>query len=156
MVKISSLLKKLANKSSDYPHLTNLTFVEGEIFSWNHTACAISYDPAGAPDYLLHEFAHALLGHTTYRRDVQLLEMERDAWKHARLLADEYRIPIDPDLVEDSLDTYRNWLHARALCPSCDATGLQEGQHTYRCIACRQTWRVNDARTCSLRRYPTK
>lgn len=48
MVKISSLLKKLTNKSSDYPHLADLTFVEGEIFSWNHTACAISYDPAGA------------------------------------------------------------------------------------------------------------
>lgn len=103
---------------------------------------------------LLHELAHAVLKHADYTRDIELIEMERDAWDHARtVLAPRYSVPIDDAIIEDSLDTYRDWLHARSTCPDCQAIGIQIKLHHYRCLACGAQWKVNDARICALRRY---
>ena len=60
------------------------------------------------------------------------------------------------DFIEEHLDTYRDWLHARSSCPDCTATGYQTDASTYACPACSHTWRVNEARICQLRRYSTK
>ncbi len=104
--------------------------------------------------YALHELAHAVLGHTGYRLDIELLRREREAWDAVRTtFAPHYEVPYDVDLIEDSLDTYRDWLHARALCPTCNLTGIQTKTNTYSCINCRCSWRPNDARQCALRRY---
>lgn len=158
MEKITSLAQKLKNSVSGIPHLTHLTLTKGEMFGWNHTACAITYHPAAQDSeaYLLHEFGHALLGHEAYAHDIELIRMERDAWNQAQELGAQYDIAIDEDLIEDALDTYRDWLHSRSLCPRCDATGVQTDSHTYQCVACSNVWRVNEARTCALRRYSTK
>ena len=159
MEKIFSLTKKLSKDLASRPELTHLTFTRGEMFSWDHTACAITYDPSEpeAAAYLLHEAAHALLGHNTYRRDIELLDMERAAWQMAIEIAPTYDVAIDPDLTEDALDTYRDWLHARSLCPRCGATGIQTHHAAaYQCLACHHTWKVNEARSCALRRYDTK
>lgn len=158
MEKIFSLTKKLSRDLADRPGLTHLTFKKGEMFSWDHTACAITYNSSlpDASSYLLHEAAHAILGHASYRRDIELIAMERAAWQAAIELAPAYDISIDPELIEDSLDTYRDWLHARSLCPQCSATGIQVRRFDYQCLACHHTWRVNEARSCALRRYGAK
>ena len=149
MHSISSLVTNLKHDFPDY------IFVPGDDFLWSPEKKTISYvfdsDDHGS---LLHELAHAILGHAAYNRDIELLELERAAWQHATdHLAHTYGIIISPDQVEDSLDTYRDWLHARSTCPACRATGLQTKKNEYKCIACHEKWRVNDARLCALRRY---
>jgi len=154
MEKISSLLVALKNSANDYPHLKRLTFVKGGTFGWNHTACAITYaiDSAKSEPYLLHEFGHALLNHSDYSDDISLLKMERAAWDEAVSIAQRLAIELPADTVEDALDTYRDWLHSRSLCPHCGATGFQSSKRVYSCIACGAEWRVNEARACALRR----
>lgn len=149
MPAISSLVKQLAN---DFPAIH---FVKADDFLWSPDTKTVSYTP-GHPDadaLLLHELGHALLDHNDYRRDVELLRLENDAWQKARELSITYDIAIAPDTQEDHLDTYRDWMHARSLCPSCGATGQQSDTAHYSCIACTGKWKVNEARVCSLRRY---
>ena len=133
----------------------NITFSASTDFGWNPADKTIFYDESSGEltPYLLHEYGHALLGHDAYDRDIDLIAMERDAWKKARELADQYHMSIPAELVEDALDTYRDWMHARSTCPSCGATGIQTGERYYTCISCQDTWRVNEARRCGLRRY---
>lgn len=155
MVQITSLAKRLKNDSLAHAHLADLAFVKSGRFSWNHQTCSISYDSSSdhADLYLLHEYAHAVLGHEGYARDISLLELESDAWDTAERLAPIYEVRYDSSVADESLDTYRDWLHARSLCPNCESTGVQSSIDTYRCIACGQDWKVNQARNCELRRY---
>lgn len=133
---------------------TNIRFTRGDTFRWSpHERTVYYIDDTDAPS-LIHEIAHAILGHSTYLRDIELIKMERDAWNYAATtLSKKYDTPIDEDTVQDALDTYRNWLHARSVCPDCRAVGLQTDIRTYTCLACRTSWQVNEARTCALRRY---
>lgn len=158
MEKITSLVRKLKNSAASEPQLHSLTLQKGELFSWNHSACAITYNPhnKNAESYLLHEFSHALLGHKEYSKDIELLKMERAAWDKALALAGTFNVKIDNQLIESSLDTYRDWLHDRSICPACAATGIEINKQHYECIACHTTWRVNEARSCELRRYVAK
>jgi hypothetical protein len=158
MVKISSLIKKLEN-SEAFAHLPHPISIEpGEVFSWQHQIHTVTYreDDPCAEQLLLHEVGHAILDHRTYAYDVYLLEMERAAWDKALTLASLTGIKISDDVIEDALDTYRDWLHARSVCPRCGSTGVQDGQLNYTCLACRRKWRANEARTCQLRRYHIK
>ncbi|UTX51244.1 hypothetical protein KI440_03490 [Candidatus Saccharibacteria bacterium TM7i] len=143
---LTNLLQKL---KLDFPHLT---FEEGADFLWSPEKSTVTYKKEGDPALLLHEIGHAQLQHSEYTRDVELISMERSAWEKAKELGAVYRIVISDDTVEDHLDTYRDWLHARSTCPSCTAVGYQTGQFTYACPACSQEWRVNEARVCGLRR----
>ncbi len=143
---LTSLLKKLKEK---YP---TLQFEVGEHFLWSPENNTVTYQSNGEPALLLHEVAHALLAHTTYERDVQLVAMERAAWEKAREISISYDVTISEDLLEGHLDTYRDWLHARSTCPACTATGYQSGASAYTCPACTQEWHVNEARVCQLRR----
>lgn len=103
---------------------------------------------------LLHELAHALLAHATYTMDIDLLRMERAAWDLARrTLGPRYGVQISNSEAEDAMDTYRDWLHNRSLCPDCQLSGLQLSTGDYRCVSCRMTWRANAAKTCALRRF---
>lgn len=151
MASISSLVSQL---KSDYPQLQ---FVSGDSFYWDPETASITYrDGSHNTADLLHELAHALLDHRDFSRDISLLEMERDAWHIAQqTLTSRYGVTITDDAIDAALDTYRDWLHARSLCPTCGATGLQSGRTQYRCLACLGSWRVNDARQCALRRYVT-
>lgn len=149
MPSMSSLIHKLR-----LAHPT-LTFTESEQFSWSPSDATVFYDAQAdnAPALLLHELSHALLEHREYRRDVELIAMETAAWKEAASQASLYKVAVDEDIVQDHLDTYRDWLHARSTCPHCSATGYQTGASEYQCPACTHTWRVNEARLCALRRY---
>jgi len=147
------LTKELLSRlRADYP---DIVFVEGDDFKWSKDRCELMVNSRdGNDNYLLHELAHALLGHATFSLDIELLRQEREAWDMARAaLAPRYSVVFSEDLAQDALDTYREWLHARTLCPSCRLTGLQTKTNTYVCVNCRCSWRPNDARRVSLRRY---
>ena len=79
--------------------------------------------------------------------------MERAAWQEAVKTAARFSVAIDAELVENDLDTYRDWLHARSQCPHCQAAGLQSSANKYFCLACGRSWRVNQAKLCQLRRW---
>lgn len=149
MLLITSLINRLEN---DYPEIN---FIVGDEFRWSPIDRAVIYEEnSDDAASLLHELAHSLLGHASYKKDLHLLEMERDAWHQAmRVLAPKYGIEITEEAVDSALDSYRDWLHARSTCPGCAATGIQTKQHEYRCLACQTRWRVNEARVCELRRY---
>lgn len=151
MAKISSLVAKLQTK---YPHVA---FAMSDDFYWS-SADKTVYVDCEATDQdspvLLHELAHALLGHDSYRRDIELIRIEREAWELATTkLAPQFAVPIDTDLVEEMIDTYRDWLHARSTCPLCSMTGVQSASMRYHCVGCDHNWNVNEARRCQLRRY---
>jgi len=148
MPSIRSLLPKLG---VDYP---TISFTAGTRFAWSPDQHTVYYDAAdNNPELLLHELAHGILGHHDYSKDVELVAMETQAWDKALALAGTYAVTISDETVQDNLDTYREWLHARSTCPRCEATGYQSGTRTYSCVACTHTWRVNEARICALRRY---
>jgi hypothetical protein len=146
------LLPKLQDA---YPQLT---FTESNRFAWSPDAQTVYFDSndTSNTDLLIHELAHGLLGHHDYSKDIELVAMESQAWDKALELAALHHISISDDTIQDNLDTYREWLHARSTCPSCEATGYQSGKNAYSCVACSNEWRVNEARLCALRRYATK
>lgn len=149
MLPITSLANKL---QQDFP---SFHFEPGETFAWQPAKTTV-YFIANSDDSpaLLHETAHALLGHQEYSRDITLLAMERDAWQYARgKLAKRYGTKITEEAIDEALDSYRDWLHARSTCPQCGATGLQTKKHEYKCLTCPTKWRANEARMCALRRY---
>jgi ribosomal protein L37AE/L43A len=133
---------------SDFP---KFKFKKSDLAYWSPTFETVFYtDDDGK---LLHELGHALLGHTDFVQDIELIHLERDAWEKARELAADYGVKISDDLVETALDDYRDWLHARSLCPTCNQTGLQRREDLiYYCLNCQAHWTANDARTCGLKR----
>lgn len=146
----AAIFKKLRSDFKSY------TFSLKSGFSWSSSTRTITHAPlVKVTDIwlLLHEIAHAELDHTDYSFDVELVRIEAEAWQHAQtVLAPRYSLVVDAEFIEDALDTYRQWLHSRSLCPKCDHTGIQQNKNTYSCINCRYFWRVNDARLCALRR----
>lgn len=150
MRSMTSLFKRL---QKDYP---DFTFEKSAEFWWSASDNTIHIDTAASDSqaFTLHELSHALLNHRGYTYDVDLIKLERDAWHYAVTeLMDRYGVEIDDQLVQDNLDTYREWLHARSTCPDCEATGLQTKDTHYRCLGCGAQWRTNEARMCALRRY---
>lgn len=148
--------KLVARLAADYP---NLTFTVGTDDRWDGQR-TINYTVSTPECALLHELAHALLGHTGYDLDIDLLKMERAAWDYARReLAPVYGVTINADDAEDALDTYRDWLHNRSLCPDCHVSGMQLtganpiNRSSYRCLACARSWTANEAKHSALRRY---
>jgi hypothetical protein len=131
------------------------TLVAGEEFRWSPQEKKVFYNQSSHDtSSLLHEMAHAILGHAQYNKDIELIEMERDAWNYAATnLAPAYQLQVTNEDMQDALDTYRDWLHARSTCPNCKASGVQTKKYQYKCIACATNWRVNEARVCALRRY---
>ena len=136
-----------------YPHLT---FTAGEVFVWSPETQEVFYREHLSGDViadkrnewsLLHETGHALLGHVSYKADIELLKMEVAAWEMARELAKQFDIIIDEDHIQDCLDTYRDWLHARSVCPTCTSKCLQQGDiRHYRCYNCHTVWKVTPSR----------
>ncbi len=152
MVSTKSVLKSVRQL------LPDVTFVADQDFAWNPEQKTIYYS-IDDPDFaarLLHEAGHASLKHTDFKKDIQLVEIERDAWQKAEQLAEEIGLKIDKSVIQAHLDGYRDWLHARSLCPDCQQNGIQSGDNIYKCILCGKYWRVNDARRCELRRYKLK
>jgi hypothetical protein len=151
---LTMLLERIA---SDYP---DLEFIESAHFGWHAGRKHVSFRRTGKnPDQnmwaLLHELGHAILGHTDYEYDIELLKLEAAAWEKARALASYYDLVIDENYIQDCLDTYRDWLHLRATCPACFARSLQASERLYRCFNCQTEWRVTRSRLCRPYRLKT-
>ena len=133
-----------------FPHLK---YKEGSVFCWSPETKQIIYTTKSkepSPVWsLLHETSHALLEHTGYKTDFELLRLEVAAWEEAKKLASELGLSINEDHIQDCLDTYRDWLYARSICPYCNNKSLQqENLRHYYCFNCHAVWKVTTSRFC--------
>ncbi len=131
----------------------NLQFTAGKQFFWSPETGEVFYKSGArgqqATWSLLHETGHALLEHHSYKGDFELLRLELDAWEKARGLADEVGVEIKESHIQDCLDTYRDWLYKRSICPSCTTKCLQADDYThYHCFNCHTVWKVSASRFC--------
>lgn len=143
---------------TDFP---NLSFETAKSFYWSPRNQVVHYvsnslENPKALWSLLHELAHGVLNHKDFESDFELVVKEAEAWDKAEELAKTYKVTIDPDHVQDCLDTYRDWLYQRSTCPVCLNTSLQEDRHTYQCFNCQTIWRVSNSRLCRPYRRRTK
>lgn len=158
MVAITTPFKKslLAKLQQDLP---NLHFEQSDICCWSPKNNTVYYRKLFKIDdvyNLLHEAAHGSLGHKEFNNDLELIRLEIEAWQYAKNhLSKPLGVTIAEAYVDDSLETYRTWVHNRSRCPNCQQNGLQTKNDTYQCLNCRCRWRVNDARQCQLKRYTT-
>ena len=68
--------------------------------------------------------------------DVERLKMEVAAWEKAKELAKHYGVDVDEDVIQEELDTYRDWLHKKSRCPGCGLTRFQTTDGEYHCPRC--------------------
>lgn len=97
---------------------------------------------------LLHEVGHASLKHHNYSSDLELLQLEAAAWQEGSRIGKSYGYQIDPNHIEDCLDTYRDWLHQRSACPKCTNRSFQQNNRQYTCYNCGTNWSVSLSRFC--------
>lgn len=143
---MQAVLDKLAE---DYPYIS---FTAGRSLHWSAEDSSISYpinnlDESGLAG-LLHEVGHARLGHKIYISDMDLVIKEREAWNEALKLSKRYGVSITNDHIEDCIDTYREWLYRRSLCPVCSVCGVQANKSRYVCLNCDTDWKVSASRHC--------
>ncbi len=92
---------------------------------------------------LLHELAHASLGHSNFDIDAELLRMETEAWQLVELrFAPKYGVNFILDVVDMHIKSYRDWLSDRSMCPRCGMIGWQTAASTYSCPSCSRSWSV--------------
>ena len=131
----------------DYPQFK---FRPGSQEHWSPKFNTITYSQSEPLDELryglLHELAHALLGHNTYQSDFELLKLESEAWQLAAKIGKKYHVRLNDDHIQDCLDTYRDWLHRRSKCPTCGMHVMQQDSVTYRCFNCDTSWQVSSRR----------
>lgn len=139
--------KFISQITKDYPQFK---FAPGAQEHWSPRTNTITYsesEPAEELRYgLLHELAHALLGHDTYNSDFELLKLEVQAWDLAAKIGKKYGIKLDDGHIQDCLDTYRDWLHRRSKCPACGMHVLQKDSNSYQCFNCGTAWQVSARR----------
>jgi ribosomal protein L37AE/L43A len=130
--------KKISKIIADFPQFS---FIKDQKSLWLAPKNTIFYNDDAAE--LLHEIAHALLGHSDFTTDVSLIKKERAAWSKALKLAEEYGVKISETKIEKDLDSYRDWLHFRSTCPKCSQNGVQNAETlNYQCFACRTRWKA--------------
>jgi ribosomal protein L37AE/L43A len=125
-------------------------FKMGRQEHWSPKTQTITYNPEEPFEKfsfgLLHELAHAVLGHSTYGSDFELLKLEGEAWSLAAKLGKRYGVSISEDHIQNCLDTYRDWLHRRSACPKCGIHTLQKDSSSYQCYNCQSVWQVSSGR----------
>lgn len=129
-------------------HFPSLKFLPNNNFIWSPNEQTVFYneqkiDQATGQLALLHEIGHAELGHSDYRSDIALLNMEIDAWEFACEAAVRFEIEVDEVHIDNCLESYRVWLYKRSRCPECEYHGIQIDRTHYRCFMCRHVWRVS-------------
>jgi hypothetical protein len=131
----------------DYPQFK---FKAGRQEHWSPKSKTVTFNPDQSLDDLsyglLHELAHALLGHSNYKSDFELVRLESEAWDYAVKIAKKYAVMIDQEHIQNCLDTYRDWLHRRSTCPTCATHVLQKDTENYHCFNCQTSWQVSSGR----------
>lgn len=128
----------------DFP---DLIFVVGEDFHWSPKDSKVYYSThQKVAEHgvwaLLHEVAHAQLGHQSFNNDFDLLRIESKTWQQAVKLGKKYGVVINKDHIQDCLDTYRDWVHNRSKCPNCKVVSMQRDDQLYQCFNCKTVWKV--------------
>ena len=116
-----------------------LRFVSGAKFAFRPPRTVVVPRDSDSPYdslLLLHEIGHVLIGKYDFKTEVERLKIEVLAWEKAKELAVLYGVPIDEDMIEDELDTYRNWLHQKSRCPNCGLTRFQTPDGVFHCPKC--------------------
>jgi hypothetical protein len=143
-VSSQSFISLLAQDYSDFK------FQPGKQDHWSPRIKTITYNPEEPIEKLfygvLHELAHALLDHSTYSSDFELVKLETEAWKLAAEIGKKYKVDISDDHIQNCLDTYRDWLHRRSACPTCGTHVLQKDLQNYLCYNCQTSWQVSSGR----------
>lgn len=133
----------IARLRHDFP---DLNFKRGSQDNWSPRSKTITYKPGSSLRMMqfsvLHELAHAQLGHTNYHNDFELIRLEGAAWDLAAKIGKKYGVKIDDEHIQNCLDTYRDWLHARSTCPTCGVNSLQKDSRSYHCFNCGSDWSV--------------
>lgn len=141
--------KLLSSLKRDHPEII---FTAGKSFRWSPHDNQVTYNPSTEEQNgswaLLHEVGHALLHHSEYNSDFELLKLEVAAWEKAEQIQSKYSVKVDPEHIQSCLDTYREWLYQRSSCPTCNNTCLQTSLSEYRCFNCHSVWNVTVARFC--------
>lgn len=140
----------VSDLKASYPAVS---FTAGKNFFWSPETQEVFYKATGndlrQTWSLLHETGHALLQHSSYQADIQLIKLELAAWEKAQELGRQFGITIDEEHIQDCLDTYRDWLYSRSICPTCTTKCLQQSDLAhYRCFNCHTVWRVTPSRFC--------
>lgn len=137
MVTGAELLERL---KKDYP---GFCFRRGKKFLFRPPkTIVVGLDEPHASLLLLHEMGHALCGHRDFGTDALRLKMEREAWEKARELALIYGVDYDEEIVENELDTYRDWLDHKSRCPKCRLARYQTPDGQYHCPRCESIIKV--------------
>jgi len=144
---MQTLLKQLQR---DFPEFN---FISSSEFCWSPKNKEVSFDATlmtgrSGPWTLLHELGHAILDHTTYASDLELIHLETAAWETAKTTGTKYGYEIPEDYIQDCMDTYRDWLHRRSACPKCQTRSFQQSPDSYQCFNCQNTWTVSSSRFC--------
>lgn len=121
----------------------------GKHFAYSSSSQAITYAPKEVftPKgflALLHEISHAKLNHFNYDFDLELLEMEKEAWNEVKKEAHSHKVVIDENHIEECLSSYTSWITKRSSCPVCATFGLQKSHNTFQCFSCQTRWVVNE------------
>lgn len=143
-IKTAEFINRLA---ADYP---GYKFRAGRQDHWSPRIKTITYNPDEPLQKLLcgvlHELAHALLDHSTYSSDFELVKLEAEAWSLAAKIGKKYKVEISEEHIQNCLDTYRDWLHRRSACPTCGMHVLQKDSQSYLCYNCQTGWHVSSGR----------
>ncbi len=125
----------LAKVRGDYPEVK---FVAGKRFSFRPPRTVVFCDESDdtAPLLLLHELGHFLTGRFDFKTEVERLKIEVMAWEKAKELAPLYGVFVDEDLIENELDSYRDFLHQKSRCPLCGLTRFQTPDSVFHCPKC--------------------
>jgi hypothetical protein len=133
----------------DYPEVT---FKSDTMFYWSPTSKTVHYRETEQKPTdiwsLLHEVSHGILNHTTYYSDVELLLLETEAWDKAKEIGLKCGLVNDEAYIQDCLDSYRDWLYRRSICPRCEVSALQIRTTLYECHNCAHRWKVSKSRMC--------
>lgn len=128
------VLKEL---KSTYP---SLRFVFGKRFAFRPPRTILvsaSFSGNNADSLLLlHEVGHALIKRFDFKTEVERLKIEVEAWEKARELAPLYGVVVNEELIENELDTYRDFLHQKSRCPNCGLTRFQTPDGVWHCPKC--------------------
>ncbi len=128
---VTDILKLLKR---DYP---DLIFKPGKKFLFHPPRTILfNNDEPNFNSLLLHELSHAILQHHDFKTDLERVKMESEAWEKAGDLAKKYDLEIDPNFINEELDSYRNWLHTKSKCKACGLTRYQTPDGIYHCPKC--------------------
>ncbi len=146
---MNTIIKNIIKKNKCLP---------GDVFSFNSNDKTITYIPEEIENEngslaLLHEIAHMKLDHFSYNYDVELLELEHEAWEETRKLAKKYGLKINAEHIKECLDSYDKWIKKRATCPKCGEYSLQRNRNTFGCFVCDCYWKVNEIKDREVRKH---